>query len=248
MNNSFLNKLKTKWNEGKFICVGLDSSDFSLLQKVVDQTYDYIAAYKINSAFFEAEGVSGWESLKKIIQYIQTKSADIPIILDAKKGDIGNTNEAYVKAIFDELRVDGVTVNPYLGQESLKPFLEKTDKGIFVLVKTSNPGSGEFQDLDTGGEPLYQVVAEHVKRWNTSGNLAVVVGATYPKDLEEVRKIVGDMPILIPGIGAQGGDLEETVKAGGREIIINSSRAILNAPDPGEAVVKLNQEIRKLLK
>lgn len=249
---TFLNKLKAKWEEGKFVCVGLDSSDFSLIQKVVDQTHDLVAAYKINSAFFEADGVTGWESLKKIIQHISQRYPDIPVILDAKRGDTGSTNEAYVKSVFDELGADAVTVNPYLGKESLEPFLKRVGKGIFVLVRTSNEGAGEFQDLEVNGKPFFEVVAEHVVSWNKNGNCAVVVGATYPEELASVRKIVGDMPILVPGIGAQGGDLENTIKNGldsnKQGLIISSSRAIINAPDPRKATEDLNSQIQEILK
>lgn len=250
--NSFLTKLKHKWDEGKFVCCGLDSSDFSLIQKVADDTHDLVCAYKINSAFFEAEGSSGWETLKKITQHIQKNYPEIPIILDAKRGDIGNTNEAYVKAIFDTLGLDAVTVSPYLGKESLQPFLDSADKGIIVLVKTSNPGAGEFQDLEVDGKPLYQVVAQHVKEWNTNGNLGVVVGATYPDELKIVRGIVGDMPILIPGTGAQGGDLENTIKNGldsnSQGLIINSSRGIIFAEDPRKATQDLHNQIQEALR
>lgn len=252
---SFGNKLTAKWEESKFVCVGLDCADFALNQKVVDSTHDLVCAYKPNSAFYEAEGISGWESLKRIIQYIAQNYPDIPIILDAKRGDIGNTNEAYIKAIFDDLQADAVTVHPYLGKDSLEPFLKRADKGIFVLVRTSNPGAGEFQDIEVGSTkaPLYQVVAEHVaKDWNTNGNCAVVVGATYPEELKKVREIVGDMPILVPGIGAQGGDLQNTIKNGlnskKQGLIISSSRGIIFAPDPREATLKLHQEIVSSLK
>jgi len=251
MNNSFIDKLKLKWDEGKFVCVGLDSSDFSLLQKIVNDTFDYVCAYKINSAFFEVEGADGWESLKKLIQYIHTTYSDIPIILDAKRGDIGNTNEAYAKAIFDDLQADAVTVHPYLGKESLEPFLKRADKGIFILVRTSNPGAGEFQDLKTGDKPLYQVVAQHVKDWDTNNNLAVVVGATYPEELKKVREIVGDMPILVPGIGAQGGDLKAVLNNGldtkKQGLIISVSRAILNAEDPKKTAGELHNQIKEII-
>lgn len=245
-NLSFLEKLRAKWNEGKFVCVGLDQASFDSNKSVIDATFDLVCAYKPNSAFYnEAD-------LQKTVSYIQTAHPDIPVILDAKIGDIGHTNEAYVKEIFDNLGVDGVTVHPYLGRQSLEPFLKRKDKGIIVLVKTSNPGAGEFQDLEISGKPLYQVVAEHVKDWNTNGNLAIVVGATYPEELAEVRKIVGDMPILIPGVGTQGGDLETTVKAGknskGQGMIINSSRAIIFAPNPREATLNLHQDIVSFLK
>ncbi|MBI2334727.1 orotidine-5'-phosphate decarboxylase [Candidatus Daviesbacteria bacterium] len=240
MAKSFLGKLKAKWDEGKFVCVGLDQGSFTFDKKIIDQTFDLVCSYKPNAAFYkEAE-------LQKTVDYIKANHPDIPIILDAKRGDVENTNKAYVKAIFDDLGADAVTVNPYLGGKSLQPFLDRADKGIFVLVKTSNPGAGEFQDL------IFKIIAEHVVTWNKNGNLAVVAGATYPKELKKVREIVGDMPILIPGIGAQGGDLKETVKAGvnsqGQGIIINSSRGIIFAPNPKEAALSLDHKIKEALK
>ncbi|OGE77585.1 orotidine 5'-phosphate decarboxylase, partial [Candidatus Daviesbacteria bacterium RIFCSPLOWO2_02_FULL_41_8] len=162
INQTFLDKLKRKWEENKFVCVGLDQGEFEFNKNIIDQTADLVCAYKPQSAFYETEGTTGVEALKKTIQYIRDKDPGIPIILDAKRGDIGNTNKAYVKTIFDDLGVDAVTVHPYLGKESLEPFLNRADKGIIVLVKTSNPGAGEFQDLETGGKPLYQIVAKHV--------------------------------------------------------------------------------------
>lgn len=241
---TFLNQLTAKWNENKFLCVGLDKGDFEFNKNIIDQTFDLVCAYKPNAAFYkEAE-------LQKTVDYIKANHPDIPIILDAKRGDIGNTNEAYAKTIFDDLGVDAATVHPYLGKESLEPFLKRTDKGILVLVRTSNPGAGEFQDLEVGGKPLYQIVAAHVKNWGS--NLGVVAGATYPEELKKVREIVGDMPILIPGIGAQDGDLEATVKNGlntqKQGIIISSSRGIIFAPNPREATLKLHEEIVNFLK
>lgn len=250
---TFQSKLTAKWNEGKFVCVGLDNGDFAFNQKIIDKTSDLVCAYKPQSAFYEEEGAQGWEALKKTVEYIRQKDPTILIILDAKRGDIGSTNEAYVKAIFDNLRADAVTVHPYLGKEALEPFLKRADKGIIVLVRTSNPGAGEFQDLQTDGKSLYQIVAEHVARdWNTNGNCAVVVGATYPEELKRVREIVGDMPILVPGIGVQGGDLKATITNGlnskKQGLIISSSRGIIFAPNPREATLKLHQEVVSLLK
>lgn len=249
---TFLDKLTAKWNKNKFICVGLDQADFELNKNIIDQTYDLVCAYKPNSAFYEAQGISGWQSLQKTIEYIRQKDPSIPTILDAKRGDIGNTNEAYTKAIFDDLRVDAVTVNPYLGKEALEPFLKRTDKGIIILVKTSNPGAGEFQDLSVNGKPLYQVIAEHITLdWNINNNCAVVVGATYPEELKTVRNIVGDMPILVPGIGSQGGDLQTTIKNGlnsqNMGLIISSSRSIIFAPDPKKATIDLQNSIQEIL-
>lgn len=247
-----MDKLKARWNEGKFVCIGLDKGSFEFDRNIIDQTADLVCAFKPNLAFYEAEGVNGLEALRRTISYIHQKHPDIPVILDAKRGDVENTNEAYAKAIFDELQADAVTIHPYLGKTSLEPFLKRTDKGIFVLTRTSNPGAGEFQDLMIEGKPLYQVVAQHVKDWNANGNCAVVVGATYPEELKKVRGIVGDMPILVPGIGAQGGDLEETIKNGlnskKQGLIISSSRGIIFAPDPRKATLKLHQDIVGLLK
>lgn len=249
---AFLDKLKAKWSENKFVCVGLDKGEFEFDKKIIDQTADLVCAYKPNSAFFEAEGLEGLEALEKTIKYIKDKYPDTVIILDAKRGDVSNTNEAYAKAIFDDLGVDSVTVSPYLGKESLQPFLERKDKGIIVLVRTSNPGAGEFQDLPIEGKPLYQVIAEHVVSWNRNGNLGVVVGATYPEELGKVRSIIGDMPILVPGIGAQEGDLEGILKNGldsnKQGLIISSSRGIINASDPRKAAEDLHKQIQEALR
>ena len=190
-----------------------------------------------------------------MIGHIGAVAPEVPVIYDAKRGDIGSTNQGYAVHAFDELRADAITVHPYLGREALDPFLERLDKGTIVLVRTSNPGGGEFQDLLVGDEPLYRVVARRVaETWNQQGNCAVVVGATYPEELAEVRRIVGTMPILIPGIGAQGGDVRRTVEAGRdarrRGMIVNSSRGVIyasNGDDFAEAarqeVLRLNREI-----
>ncbi len=253
---TFLSKLTAKWDENKFLCIGLDKGDFEFDKDIIDQTSDLVLAYKPNTAFYkEAE-------LQKTVDYLKVNHPDIPIILDAKRGDIGNTNEAYASSVFDDLGVDAVTVHPYLGKESLEPFLKRTDKGIIVLVRTSNPGAGEFQDLQvcgperpkgvegSGSKPLYQVVAEHAKNWGD--NICVVAGSTYPEELKIVRQIVGDMPILVPGIGAQGGDLENTIKNGlnskKQGLIISSSRGIISASDPRAAALKLHQDIVGFLK
>lgn len=247
---SFSDKLSQKWAKGCFVCIGLDTEDLKLNKSVVDQTFDLVCAYKPNSAFFEGAGAEGLETLKKIIEYIHQKDPSIPIILDAKRADIGNTNEEYAKAAFDVLKADAITVHPYLGKEALQPFLNRADKGIFVLVRTSNPGAGEFQDLNVDGMLLYQKVAEHVKNWGE--NVAVVVGATYPEELKKVREIVGNMPILIPGIGTQGGDISQSVKAGinskNEGIIISSSRSIIFADNPRKATQALHNQIQEALK
>lgn len=243
MTTRFIDKLTAKWNEGKFVCIGLDKADFEFNKSIVVATHDLVCAYKPNIAFYE----DNLEILKKTARYIQENHPDIPLILDAKRADIGSTNEAYAKNIFDSWGFDAVTVHPYLGKEALQPFLNRADKGVIVLVRTSNPGAGEFQDLLLDGKPLYQVVAEHVKNWGN--NIAVVVGATYPEELKIVRQIIGDMPILIPGIGTQGGDLEATIKNGlnskKQGIIISSSRGIIFSDNPRQATLKLHEEILK---
>lgn len=257
---AFLDKLKGKWEEFKFVCVGLDKGDFEFDKNIIDQTFDLVCAYKPNSAFYEAAGIKGLEALKQTIDYIHQKDADITVILDAKRGDIESTNEAYAKAILDDLGLgaDAITIHPYLGKEAAEPFLQRTDKGIIVLIKTSNPGAGEFQDLEVypersrRGKPLYQVIAEHVAgEWNKNGNCAVVVGATYPEELKKVREIVGDMPILVPGIGTQGGDLENSLKNGlnskKQGLIISSSRGIIFAPDPRKATQDLHLQILEII-
>ena len=230
------------------LCIGLDSELEKLPERIrsgpkpqatfnkaiIYATQDLVCAYKPNLAFYEACGTAGIDDLKNTCDFLRAHYPEIPIIIDAKRGDIGNTNEGYAKFIFDFLGADAVTLQPYLGKEATKPFLDRKEKGIIILCRTSNPGSGEFQDLMVDGKPLYQKVAENIsKDWNFNGNCGLVVGATYPTELEIVRRIVGDMPILIPGVGAQGGDVEKTVNAGvdgnGKNAMINSSRGILFA-------------------
>lgn len=249
----FKQKLEKLWEKGNFIDVGLDS-EYARIPKsvkkgksiskailefnkaIIDATHDLVCAYKPNIAFYEASGLEGLKALEETIQYLKQKYPDIPIILDAKRADIGNTSRNYAKAIFEYLQVDAVTVSPYLGKDAVTPFLEYSDKGTIVLVKTSNPGAGEFQDQIIQGKnkPLYQVVAENVaKDWNEKGNCGVVVGATYPEELKIVRGIVGDMPILIPGIGDQGGTINKVIEAGqdsrGWGMIINTSQSTIFA-------------------
>ena len=250
---SFMNLLEKRWHDNTSVCVGLDpvydrlpltvrqdvspeDALFAFNRAIIDATHDLVCAYKPNSAFYEALADSGIRALMKTVTYIKQTYPLIPVILDAKRADIGNTNSGYVQAAFNTIGADAITVHPYLGKEALAPFLARKDKGIIVLVKTSNPGSDEFQNLLVGQEPLYQIVARHIaENWNTHGNCALVVGATYPSELKQVRAIVGDMPILIPGIGAQGGDIAATVAAGkdsrGQGMIINSARDILYASE-----------------
>lgn len=254
---NFRELLERRWELGNFLCVGLDS-EFSKIpesarkgtvrdtlfhfnRSIIDATHNLVCAFKPNSAFYEAHGEEGLLALKDTVTYIREIAPDVPFILDAKRADIGNTNNGYVEAIFDRLGVDAVTLHPYLGKEALAPFLKREDKGIIILCKTSNPGAGEFQDLMIDGTPLYLKVAEHVaETWNAKGNCGLVVGATYPEDLAKVRRIAGDMPILIPGIGEQGGDIAKTVAAGkdsrGRGMIISASRSVLFASSGNDYV------------
>jgi orotidine-5'-phosphate decarboxylase len=248
----FINKLKAAWDKNdSLLCVGLDPnidmlphhlrdsktpfSDFN--KAIVDATADLVCSFKPNSAFYEARGAAGIEELKETCDYIRENYPDVPIILDFKRGDIGNTNKHYTKFAFDYLQVDAVTVQPYQGRQAVQPFLDCKNKGIMVLCRTSNVGSDEFQDMLVDGQKLYVHVAEHIRdEWNTNGNCQLVVGATYPKELAEIRALVGDeMVFLVPGFGAQGGETEATVQAGitsnGNGLIINSSREIIYSSD-----------------
>jgi orotidine-5'-phosphate decarboxylase len=253
------------------VCVGLDPDLkkipehvrsekhplFEFNKAIIDTTHDLVCIYKPNSAFYEAEGAEGIVQLKKTCDYIRETYPDIPILLDFKRGDIGNTNQKYCDFAFGYLQVDAVTVQPYAGRESLAPFFEYTDRGIFVLCKTSNSGSDELQNLSVDGVPLYRHIATAViQTWNEHGNCMLVVGATYPQQLEELRNEMGDMVFLVPGVGKQGGTVERILKGGlnskKRGLIINSSRGILYAgsgKDFAEAArietVKMREEINK---
>ncbi len=271
---NFMEMLKARWAKGNFVCVGLDS-DFgkipecayrrdydgnvdpehtivSFNRAVVEATKDLVCAYKPNTAFYETHGAKGIEALRRTIADIHAIAPDVPVILDAKRADIGNTNNGYASFAFDHLQADAITVSPYLGGEALQPFLERAEKGIIVLCRTSNPGAGELQDLSVNGdEPLYAYVARRVAtKWNKSGNCALVVGATYPDELRKVRQIASDVPILIPGIGAQEGDLGKTISAGkdsrGQGIIVNSSRGIIFASNGLNFAGVARREAKKL--
>lgn len=246
---TFLEKLDaavTKNNS--LLCIGLDpvldklsksvtqklNPFFTFNKSIIDATHDLVSAYKPNSAFYEALGAAGIEELKKTCDYLTQTYPEIPIILDAKRGDIGSTNEGYVSYAFDYLCVDAITLHPYLGYASLSPFLKHKDKSMIILCKTSNPDSDEFQGLLTGNKPLYQYIAEEViQKWNGNKNCLMVIGATFPHELAEIRKLSNEMVFLVPGIGTQGGDLEKTLKAGlnskKRGLIISASRSIIFA-------------------
>ena len=246
---NFISQLQTAWQDNNsLLCVGLDPAPEKLplhLRErpieqaftefciaIIDATAAYACAFKPQIAYFAAHRAEA--ALETIIQYSRTHYPHIPVILDAKRGDIGSTAEQYAIEAFERYRADAVTVNPYMGFDSVQPYLNYSDKGVIILCRTSNAGGSDLQFLQVGNTPLYQVVAHKVAHeWNTSGQCALVVGATFPNEIKEVRDIVGDMPLLIPGIGAQGGDLAATMQAGqtsmGTGVMINSSRAIIYA-------------------
>jgi len=249
---TFMQALRKRWNDsGSLVCVGLDPEPakfpkgfagddagvYAFCRAIVDATAEYACAFKPQIAHFAARGAE--DALSRLIAHIHAHHPGIPVILDAKRGDIGSTAQQYATEAFDRYGADAVTANPYLGHDSLRPFLDRADKGVVILCRTSNPGAGDLQDLPIRGSdgkerPLYQHVAAKVAgEWNAHGNCALVVGATWPSQLREVRAIVGDVPFLVPGIGAQGGDVEAVVKNGatadGTGLIISSSRAILYA-------------------
>jgi orotidine-5'-phosphate decarboxylase len=259
---NFIEKLARASEKNKsLLCVGLDT-DASLIPEkigifefnkaVIDATADLVCAYKPNIAFYEAEGNAGLDALKKTREYIP---GDIPVIVDAKRGDIGNTASAYARSLFDYFKFDATTASPYLGYDSLEPFINYRDRGVIILCRTSNKGAMDFQSLQcetkTGPKMLYEVVAEKVNGWNKHGNLGLVVGATYPEELKLIRERYPDMPLLIPGVGAQGGELAQVVRYGvdarRQKTIINSSRQILYASRSGDfaaAARQAAQEIR----
>ena len=234
-NSPFLERLHAAARTNRsWLCVGLDpepADDIeTFLKGIVDATADLVCCYKPNLAFYEALGLAGQRALRALLAAIPD---DIPVLVDAKRGDTPNTMRAYARAIFDELGADAVTVNPYLGGDALEPFFDYPDRGVFVLCKTSNPGAGEIQDLRVDGEPLFLSVARRAQRWDRHGTLGLVVGATYPADVAVVRAAVPSAPILLPGVGAQAGDLQASVRAGvdanGERAIVNASRTILYA-------------------
>lgn len=244
------------------VCVGLDSDihkipkrfqksshpQFEFNKYIIEETHEFVSAYKLNTAFYEARGAKGIADLQLTMEYLRKNHPSIFTIGDAKRADIGNTNNGYVEFLFDLLGCDTVTLNPYLGKEALQPFLSRADKVSIILCRTSNPGAGELQDLKIGKKPLWQVVAEKVtKDWNKNNNCMLVVGATYPKELKTIRQIVGDMTILIPGIGAQGGDIQKVIRNGmnrqGEGMIINSGRDIIFSTNPSTRTKVLQDEI-----
>jgi orotidine-5'-phosphate decarboxylase len=244
---SFTEQLAAAWqNNDSLLCVGLDPDPakfpahlkgrddaiFEFCAAIVDATADLVCAFKPQIAYFAARRAE--DQLEALIARIHDRYPGIPVILDAKRGDIGSTAEQYAVEAFGRFKADAVTVNPYMGRDSVEPYLAYPDKGVILLCRTSNPGGSDLQFLDVGGEKLYERVARLAAgEWNTSGQIGLVVGATFPTEIARVRALVGDMPLLVPGIGAQGGDIEATLAAGrtagGSGLMINSSRAILYA-------------------
>ena len=267
--SAFLSRLERSWaRSDSLVCIGLDpeierfpgriadhaSPIFQFNKAIIDATADLVCAYKPQFAHYAAYEAE--DQLQRTIEYIHGAYPGVPVILDSKRGDVGNTAERYAIEAFERYGADAVTVNPYLGGDSLEPFLRYEDRGVIVLCRTSNAGAHDLQDLVVGtGRRLYHAVAElAAQRWNVRGNVMLVVGATYPAELSEVRAIIGDMPLLVPGVGAQGGDVAEAVRNGqtgtGAGLVISSSRGILYASDRDDfasaartAALKLRDQI-----
>ena len=246
---SFIDRLARRWEQaGSLLCIGLDpdparlpasmrdSPDaiYAFCREIADSTADLVCAFKPQFAYFASARAEA--QLERLLAHLRERHPDVPVILDVKRGDIGATAEHYAREAFERYGADAVTLSPYMGRDSIEPFLAYADRGAFLLCRTSNAGGADLQMLDVGGEPLYQRVARLAcGDWNRGRQLGLVVGATYPTELATVRALVGDMPLLVPGIGAQGGDIGASVRAGqtsgGTGIVINSSRAILYAGD-----------------
>ena len=255
---NFISKLKKRWDSAdSLLCVGLDpqidripevlrskhSPYFEFCKEIVDATHEFVCAFKPQAAYFSAVGAE--KELEQLINYIKNVYPEIPVILDAKRGDIGSTAALYAQEAYQRYGADAVTVNPYLGFESIEPYMNYSDKGIVVLCRTSNAGSDWLQKSETDSIPVYQRVAQQVAEWNEAEQFILVTGATYPEELGRVRQIVGDMPLLVPGIGAQGGDIEAVLKNGLNKestgLIISSSREILYAHEKVEQLVDISR-------
>jgi orotidine-5'-phosphate decarboxylase len=264
----FIDRLRQAWQAQRtLLCVGLDPDParlpaqlaagahplFEFGRAIVDATADLVCAFKPQIAYYAAARAE--DQLEMTIAHIRQHYPAIPVILDAKRGDVGSTAAMYAREAFERYHADAVTVNPYLGMDSLSPFLDYVDKGVIVLCRTSNAGARDLQDIEHNGRKLYQLVAEKAAReWNANANVLLVVGATYPDELREIRAIVGDMPLLVPGVGAQGGDVAAVLASGatadGTGLIISSSRAVLYAGSGSDyalaaraAALKLRDEI-----
>ncbi len=265
---TFIGKLQKAWSHNNsLLCVGLDpnwdkipahlktepNAVFQFCKQIVDATHDLVCAYKPQIAYFAA--LSAEDQLLQICDYIRENYPRLPIVLDSKRGDIGSTAAMYAEEAFTRFGADAVTINPYMGQDSAQPFLDHTDKGVVLLCRTSNPGAGDLQDLISDGAPIYEHVARMISQdWNANNNCCIVVGATWPEQMQRLREITGDMPFLVPGVGAQGGDVEALVKAGqtgdGKGLMINSSRAVLYASgeeDFADAARQVAMQTRDLI-
>jgi orotidine-5'-phosphate decarboxylase len=262
--SAFIQQLEHSWDShDSLVCVGLDpeierfpphiaesaSPIFQFNKAIIDATADLVCAYKPQFAHYAAYEAE--DQLERTIDYIHRNYPGIPVILDSKRGDVGNTAERYAIEGFERYHADAVTVNPYLGGDALEPFLKYEDKGVIILCRTSNPGAKDLQDVEVGGRRLFHVVADlAANRWNSRGNCLLVVGATYPRELSEVREIVGNMPFLVPGVGAQGGDVAQAVENGqttaGTGLIISSSRGILYASAGEDFATAAREATQKL--
>ncbi|WP_299257351.1 orotidine-5'-phosphate decarboxylase [uncultured Aquimarina sp.] len=260
------------WKKKSFLCVGLDvdltkipkhlleeeDPIFEFNKKIIDATHHLAVGYKPNTAFYEAYGLKGWRSLEKTIQYLNINYPDVFTIADAKRGDIGNTSAMYAKAFFEDLEFDSVTVAPYMGKDSIEPFLEFQGKHTIMLALTSNQGAFDFQTKNVDGRELYKQVLETSKNWRNSENLMYVVGATKAEYLADIRKIIPDSFLLVPGVGAQGGNLQDVCKYGINDqigLLINSSRGIIYASNgldfdtvAGKKAKELQQQMEEILK
>lgn len=255
----FSQMLSSCWEKNdSLLCIGLDPTParfpekfktsprpiFDFCTEIIDATADLVCAFKPQIAYFSSS--SAEQELIDIIEWIHTNHPGIPVILDAKRGDIGSTAAHYAKEAFERFKADCVTLSPYMGKDSVEPYLEYSEKGEFVLCRTSNKGGDDFQMLDVGGVPLYIKVVEKVAEWNTNGQMGLVIGATYPEELKKARAAVPDLTFLVPGIGAQGGDINAAVKAGMNKdrtgLVINSSRAILYASKEADFAEKARAE------
>jgi len=263
--SQFIDQLQRAWDSNdSLVCVGLDpeierfpaqvaeqpSPIFQFNKAIIDATADLVCAYKPQFAHYAAYEAE--DQLERTIDYIHRSYPGIPVILDSKRGDVGNTAERYAIEAFERYHADAVTVSPYLGGDSMEPFLKYEEKGVIILCRTSNPGAGDLQDLEISGRRLFHIVADlAARRWNTRGNCLLVVGATYPRELAEVREIVGNMPFLVPGVGAQGGDVAQAVQNGqtaaGAGLVMSSSRGILYASS-GENFASAAREVTMKLR
>ena len=262
---SFVSSLEAAWRDAdSMLCVGLDPDParlpaslrdatdaiFAFCRAIVDATAQYACAFKPQIAYFAAARAE--DALEALIDHIHRAHPGKPVVLDAKRGDIGATAERYALEAFERYRADAVTVNPYMGFDSIEPWLAWKDRGVLLLCRTSNPGGSDLQSLDVGGERLFERVARLAAgSWNTSGQLGLVVGATFPAELARVRELSGELPLLVPGIGAQGGDIDATVRAGGARMLVNSSRAILYASsgeDFADAAARAARDTRDALR